>query len=69
MMGKSLYKLGYYWCSRCRRYVKPLECFRDSYGYLRHKECGIRVRASPKKIRSSKRPVKPMIIIKEEMEL
>ena len=67
MMGRSPYKLGYYWCSRCGRYVKALECFRDLHGYLRHKECGSRVRTSPKRVRSSKKPIKPMIIVREGM--
>jgi len=65
MMGKSLYKLGYYWCSRCMRYVQAYECYRDLHGYLRHRECSSRVRTSPKRSRS--RCVKPVIIVREEM--
>ena len=66
MMGKSLYKLGYYWCPTCQRYVRPEECYRDRR-YLRHKECRQRVRTSPKRVRSSKKPIKPMIIVREGM--
>ena len=47
------------------RYIKPTECYRDSYGYLRHGECRARVRISPKKVRSDKRPVKPVIMVGE----
>jgi len=47
------------------RYIKPTECYRDSHGYLRHGECRARVRISPKKVRSSKRPIKPVIMVGE----
>ena len=66
-MGRSPYDHGYYWCSRCMRYVKPTECYRDSHGYLRHGECRARVRISPKKVRSDKRPIKPIIMVGGEI--
>jgi len=61
-VGRSLYRYGYYYCTKCGKYVKAEELFRDRRGKLRHRFCGQLVRTQPK--RPKKKPTfdKPVVI-------